>query len=268
MNYIGIKGHRGAGKKTIAYLLGNTINYLIEGKEDVSFDDAFNKWCDDIMSDENVIQDVSLTNVYFDSFGDTPKVLVGLLLGCDTSYLYDDYHKDHVVINLRDFSHKEYEEIPDDIKLYNSQELYVMFSKNTAPAVITKNTYTTLREFIMYFGREVMQRFFGVEVWIKSLKSNADLFTNIFNDDNAYRIYYDIKAPSETTYILNKNGVVVKVDRPGHKKKNSILNRSNDNRSDYQITIKDSIYNLKNDILVIAKNIIDKNNEKGNSERS
>ena len=33
MNYIGIRGHRGAGKKTIAYLLGETINYILLKKK-------------------------------------------------------------------------------------------------------------------------------------------------------------------------------------------------------------------------------------------
>ena len=33
MNYIGIRGHRGAGKQTIAYLLGETIDYILSKKK-------------------------------------------------------------------------------------------------------------------------------------------------------------------------------------------------------------------------------------------
>ena len=32
MKYIGVRGHRGAGKISISYLLGNTLEYLIKNK--------------------------------------------------------------------------------------------------------------------------------------------------------------------------------------------------------------------------------------------
>ena len=76
------------------------------------------------------------------------------------------------MINLRDFSWKTFDTIPTDINIYNSKEMYNIMSQVNNPITITKNTYMTLREFILYFGKEVMQRYFGLNVWVKSLKSS------------------------------------------------------------------------------------------------
>ena len=59
MKYIGIRGHRGAGKKSVTYLLGNTIEYLIMKEKNqnnikTSFDDAYNTWVQHIMDDESI----------------------------------------------------------------------------------------------------------------------------------------------------------------------------------------------------------------------
>ena len=70
----------------------------------------------------------------------------------------------------------------------------------------------------MYFGREVMQRFFGLNVWVKTLRSCDDRYPYNFNDNLYYKIFTDLKYPSEATYIKEKQGVIVKVNRPGHKK--------------------------------------------------
>ena len=106
MKYVGIRGHRGAGKTTISYLLGNTINYLVKHPEEELSDDLYRIWCDDIIKDEKIIHECGLDYVYFESFSDILKLWVKLLLGCPTDYMYDDYYKDHMIINLKDFSYK------------------------------------------------------------------------------------------------------------------------------------------------------------------
>ena len=263
MNYIGIRGHRGAGKSTIAYLLGNTINELLRQQKD-SYDEPISElyqtWCDEIVNNENIIHDVCLDKIYFESFSDTIKIMIKMFLGCPQEFLYSDYHKDHVVINLRDFTYKVYESIPENIKTYTSKELYECMSKVGNPITITKNVYITLREFILYFGREVMQRHFGMNVWVKSLKSSQELFTNIFNEEDCYKIYMDVKTPGEVTYIKNLGGVIIKVVRPGHKKPKGIDKLSQDNRFDYEVTIGENLYDTINQVINIAKDIITKYN--------
>ena len=59
MNYIGIRGHRGAGKNSISYLLGNTISFLLSKKNE-NFDESYKSWVDNIMEDESIINKCSL----------------------------------------------------------------------------------------------------------------------------------------------------------------------------------------------------------------
>ena len=261
MNYIGIRGHRGAGKKSISYLLGNTISYLLS-KDMNNFDESYNDWVSNIMYDESAINNANLPFVYFDAFSDSLKLFVELLVGVPHEYIYDDYYKDHVVINLRNFEYKIYEEIPEDLHLYTKEELYKSLPKESNPVAFTKNIFITLRDFILYFGMEVMQRYFGLNVWVKSLKANEDRFNSLFVGENDYKIYTDVKTPSEVTYILDKGGVIVDIRRPKNKKGSKGFDKlSKDGRIDYTIYVNGDLYSLKGQIFEIAKDIIDKNIE-------
>lgn len=261
MNYIGIRGHRGSGKQTVAYLLGQTIDWILSDNFKDTYENDFKRWCNNIIKDEDIINEVSLIKVYFDSFGDSPKTFVSLLLGMDPGTTNNDYYKDHTIINLKDFSYKVYDDIPDDIECLSAEELYKLFNAKKEPATILKDIYVTLREFVMYFGKEVMQRYFGLNVWVKTLRASEEWYQSTYNDKNYYKIYYDIKFPSEVTYIKDKNGVIVKVSRPGSKKKGKdrLLH---DDRYDYEVVIGDSLYDLKDTIYEIAEEII-KNNTYG-----
>lgn len=254
---IGIRGHRGAGKTTISYLIGNTINYLIKNKEILNdFNDLYRTWCDDIISDEKIIHECGLDYVYFDSFSDTLKLWVILLIGCPKDYLYDDYYKDHLVINMKDFSYKVYDNLPDNLLTHN--QLYELIPKDKNPSTITKNIYISLRDFILYFGMEVMQRYFGMNIWVKSLKNSSPFYNSIFDDDISYRIFTDVKTPGEITYIRNdKKGIIIKVSRPGHKKISKGLDRlGQDTRFDYEIVVGEELYDTKEQIIKIVKSII------------
>lgn len=258
MKYVGIRGHRGAGKTTISYLLGNSINYMIKHNQEPT-DELYRIWCDDIIKDEKIIHECGLDYVYFDSFSDTLKLWVKLLIGCPIDYMYDDYYKDHMIINLKDFSYKVYEELPN-MQLHNHNELYEIMPKDKAPTTITKNIYISLREFIMYFGVEVMQRFFGANVWVKSLKCSSEFYNSIFDEHDSFKIFGDVKTPAEVTYIKGLNGVVINVSRPGFKKKsNGIDKLSQDSRYDYEIVVDKDLHNTKEQIIEISKRLINEN---------
>lgn len=254
MKYIGIRGHRGAGKTTISYLLGNTLEYVLKNNQD-NFDELYRTWCDDIIKDERIIHSCGLDYVYFDSFSDTLKLWVRLLIGCPDEYMYDDYYKDHMIINMKDFSYKIYDDIPLDTLTH--AELYNIIPKDKAPTTITKNIYISLREFILYYGLEVMQRYFGANVWVKSMKNSSEFYTSIFNDDDSYRIFTDLKTPAEVTYIKNLQGIIIRVSRPGHKKNAKGLDKlGQDSRIDYDIEVGEDLYQTKNNILEIVKSLI------------
>lgn len=272
MNYIGIRGHRGAGKKTVAYLLGETLNYILQKKKgdkilnyEEEFKELFKNWCNSIKNNEEIIDNVDLEKVYFENFGDGPKTFVYMLLGCDSKYVYDDYCKDHMIINLKDFTWKFVDDLPEDYGI-KAEELYQLFSSKKEPAVILKDTYVTLREFIMYFGHEIMQRYFGLNVWVKSLINNDVKYPVTYNDTNFYKIFADAKFPSEITYIKNNGGLVVKVNRPKYKKKGKDMLK-HDDRYDYEVNIGDSLYDLSEPIWDIAIDIINKNIKNGKENK-
>lgn len=266
MNYIGIRGHRGAGKIAISYLIGNTLNYLEElslsNNSDNDFDSNdfdfhYQAWCDDVLNSEQIIYDCDLKHIYFESFSDSLKLFIILLIGCPRNYLYDDYYKDHMVINIRDFSYNVYDNIEEyNDKLLSREDVINILSKNKQPVTITQNMFMTLREFILYFGIDTMQRSLGLNVWVKSLQANEALFKNIFDNNKDYRIYFDVKTPSEVTYIKNKSGVIIKIDRPGNKKQSKGFDKlKHDDRIDYTINVKGNLYDLKDCILNISKEI-------------
>ena len=261
MKYIGIRGHRGAGKSTVAYLLSNTIQYLLDHGDEhpiEQFTKEFNEWCEAFRKDETCISRMELDRVIIEGFGDTPRMLLSMLTGIPYSDMWNDYKKDHLVINLRDFKTNVVGDIssfPD--KLWEAREYFITTTASTDPEVLKDDVYMTLRELILYFGIYVMQNAFGLNVWIKSLVANSSFFACLFPDDeNGYKIFQDIKARSEISYIKDKGGVIIKVSRPGHKKTGGMDLLKGDSRFDYEVNITGELEDLRDQILTIAKHII------------
>lgn len=271
MNYIGIRGHRGAGKNSISYLLGNTLEYINQvGDPELSgnlFEHDYNHWCDTLMKSENCINEISLTHVYFDSFSDSIKLFIKLILGCPDEYVYEDKYKDLIVINLKDLSYKPLSEFEKEPKLKTANEVYKLmpFNSDEKPTKLYNDHYMKLSEFIMYFGFEVMQRFFGKNIWVKIMQSNSSVYDGFFeemSDQIYYKIFSDIKAHAEETFIRNNNGVIVKIMRPGHKKGGSKLQDELMTDCDFSIIIDGDLYSIKDKIINLAKNINDKFKQK------
>lgn len=262
MHYIGVRGHRGAGKSSIAYLLAHTID-LMKSLENQSmteflkhYDYQYDLWCKQLVDDPTITDDYNGTKVYLESFSDPIKSQIHMLLGCPSEYLYQDEYKDNIVVNFRDFTCHPRSEFSDDV-LISASDLYNSIDKSIDPQPITKNVYMTLREFIMYFGLEVMQRFFGRNVWVKSLRASVVDYDNFFDIGNCYKIYMDLKTPAEATFIKQQNGLIVNVVRPGHTKGQSGLERlGRDDRIDFTVEVTGDLYSIKNQIINISKNII------------
>jgi hypothetical protein len=187
-----------------------------------------------------------------------------MLLGCPDEYLYDDSYKDTIVVNLRDLSCRNKNEV-GDVKLWSASELHDSIDHNSNPQTFQINLYMTLREFIMYFGLEVMQRYFGRNVWVKSLKATSDEWDRYLDNGDSYKIFMDLKTPAEATYIKQNNGIIVNVERPTNKKGKSGLERlGGDDRIDYNIVINGDLYSTKVDIVNLAQDIVTKfNNQNG-----
>ena len=220
MNYIGIRGHRGAGKASIAFLLGQTIEtmYRFPNLSDISFSEMYERWCKSLMKDvDEAYSETGNYRVYYESFSDNITVLVQLFLGCPDEYLTDDY-KDDIIVNIKDLSccHRE---SWTGSKLITANEMFAKIDTEAAPQNIVMNHYMTMREFILYFGMEIMQRFFGKNVWVNMVRSTSLSQDKWFDNDGvSFKIFRDLKTSAEAQFIKDLNGVIIKVVRPSNKK--------------------------------------------------
>jgi len=249
---VGIRGHRGAGKESVAFLLASTLEFIDESERleinkesdykkhfNIIYNDAVKKFVDD---KDKAFADADFKHVYLDAFGDAPKAMVQQLLGCDYKYIWEDYWKDHAVVDLNTFDIKEVDELPDG--LITVDDLIDGFGIGEM----------SIRDFILYFGINVMQKYFGRDVWVKSTAQNDKRNEEYFED--GIRIYTDIKAPTELTYLINKQAVIINVERRGYKKKGGLDLLKDDTRWDFNIQIKgNDLMSIKDDILKIAEYI-------------
>lgn len=247
MKYIGITGHRGSGKTSTGYLLGNTIDMLLKGysKEDIL--DKFPDWCDAIKQSKNAVYDCALTNVYFNTFGEMPKSFVAQLLSIDMSLLDSDTMKDNMFVNMNDF------------KLYTLDDSFTVIGtddilNNTSRR--WKDRYISLRDFTKCLSIDIMQKYFGADVWLKSLKVNDEKWSL---PNNSWTIFLDVKTKEETKYIEEKNGILVKTIRPSHKKSNSGIITTDQEDTNFIINTEGELIDLFDSIYDVSKEILEKN---------
>ena len=267
ITYIGIRGHRGSGKNTVAYLLANTIQYLLDKCEDDMFDLHWNIWCDRIIDNEqNALNNLDTYNVYLESFGFMPKMLVELITNIPHDYIESDYHKDHLFINVRTLDWKIVDDLKDkpmtvDLNAFRNH----MHTFRGDMSAYTREPFMSLRDFIVYFANTCMSAL-GQDIWVKSVRNNElrEDENDVYNIGPRFKIFKDIKAPSELTYIKEKNGIVIKVIRPGNMKKNQGVELlKDDDRWDFEIENTDirNDQNFRSKIVDIAKYVIE-NHEK------
>jgi hypothetical protein len=261
MIYVGVRGHRGSGKKSFAALLANTLDILFSKSENKreDFDEKYGGWVDQIMKTPDKIPSdlLSTKYTYIDAFGDVPKEFVRMLIGTSQDEMDNQYLKDNMFVNLRTFGRKPKELMTDEElgNIYDIAQVYNKFWKRDEIEVIKDDIWLSLRNFIIYFGQTIMQTYFGANVWLKSIKANED---EDFYNDVKCRIYSDVKTPSELTYIENKNGIIIKLNRPGNHKKNTDLydlELANDNRYDYSVDVNGDLMSVKEDIWRIGNEL-------------
>lgn len=259
--YIGIRGHRGSGKISIAYLLANTIEYLIDFKEfGEDFDELYKHWCDDLMKDEQeAVYNIDAPHVYLESFGDLPKMLTEMLTSIPHEYIYSDYYKDHIFIDIKTMDYIEMSD--EDIKKFNtpiwkSRELIDYVDEYGFGEF--DSYWISLREFILYYAK-ITSKYLGNDIWVKLLRMNEkhdremqDKY-NVFGRSEKYKIFVDLKAPTEVSYVKENNGFIIKINRPNHIKSSGFNKLEDDNRFDYNLNINGSLYDLKEDIMELSK---------------
>jgi hypothetical protein len=129
VKYIGIRGHRGSGKISISYLIANALEYLIDFKEfGDDFDGLYKGWCDNLMNDEqDAVYNIDTPHVYLESFGDLPKMLTEMLTSIPHEYIYSDYYKDHIFIDVKTMDYIEMSDKESAVTTDRSVLSYIRF---------------------------------------------------------------------------------------------------------------------------------------------
>ena len=247
--YIGVRGHRGAGKPTVSFLLAGTIEWYIEKRSfDEEFEEFYQSLIDDIKNNpDDFICSRQFDYVYLESFSDTQRVMCSMLLGIDIDNFYSEYSKDHLKVHLSDLAVSEVCD-DDEGQLVTAEDLLVR-----EPA---EDDCMSLREFCSYYSLG-MQKLMGSEIWLHSLEKSE---TNGCEYGTPFKIFYDVKLPSEVSYIVERDGYIVKVLRPKHKKGSTSLSSKldNDNRVDFEVLIDgEDMLSCKEDLKEITQVIVD-----------
>lgn len=249
MKYIGITGHRGSGKTSIAYLLGNILDCLKCGCSRESIKLYYVDMCSKIKNNQNAIYDCALDYIYFDEFGEMPKSFVAQLLSIDMSVLDNDTMKDNMYVNLLDFRLYSLE---DNFTIVDSDWLL----KNRAVKYTGEEpVYMQLREFVKCFSIDIMQKYFGSNVWLKVLKVNDSKWNE---PEGGWRIFSDIKTIDEIDYIKEKNGVLICTRRPSKRKSKKGITNIEECNPDYVINTEGELIDLFDNIYEIAISIYEK----------
>jgi hypothetical protein len=246
MKYIGITGHRGSGKTSIAYLLGNLLENLRLNLSKEQCQTQYNRCCKLIQENNHIIYDCGHNYVYFDEFGETPKYMVATLLGIDMSVLDNDILKDTMYVNLKDFKLYTYNE---SFKVITTTDIIENSSKRW------KDAYISLGEFARCFSVDIMQRYLGNNVWVKMINLSKEKFGEL---EDGWRIYADVKFDFEVQYIKDNNGFMIGTKRPSNKKKNTRISNTIEASMDYTINTEGELESLFEPIYSIAKDIYEK----------
>lgn len=259
--YIGIRGHRGAGKQTVAYLLGTCIDYYIQHKSFDGFDDVYKQAVDRVHQDENFLPEADFRRVQFVGFADNPKIMLAQLIGVPTEWMWNDWMKDSVFVDMKSF---EIHRCKDKLEMYHWKGRSVTAAElaDKENKDFDSKVWISLRELIIYFGKYTMQHMFGQNVWIKSLNANQGDMEKFYADNKTvYRIFVDCKFKSEITYIYNNNGTVIDLSRPECVKDNSEISDEleGDDRFDLRIELEpDNLEGLQHVLEELTLGIINK----------
>lgn len=240
---IGITGHRGSGKTSIGYLLGNILNSLRRHHTKEEIFEDYKTWCATIKQNNNAMYDCCLDYIYFDEFGEMPKSFVAQLLAIDISVLDNDTLKDTMYVNMGNFKLYAYDE---SMKIINADGIL------SKPAKKWKDTYISLREFVKVFSIDIMQRFFGSDVWLKSRRVNEERWNHFID---GWKLFTDVKTKEEINYIKDNNGIIIRTIRPSNRKKNEGITNTQNSDSDFIINTEGQLIDLFDKIYEIGEKI-------------
>ncbi len=250
--YIGISGHKGAGRSTFTFLLAKTlermitdicrVKYTFEELEDKKDIYIYNYMANDIQiiyDNNDFMTYASSSDVYITEFADVMRFCLSMLLGVDFSYLKDESIRDKLYINIKTLSireHIQHEPLNiNDIKDINFEKRY--FKKND------DECWVRLRDFYIYFGENMFKRHLGKDIWCR-LANREEEGELRRMDAYLFRIYKDVKTIDEQKYIKDRGGVIINLTRKTNPGKG--YRDVDDDLNDININIDEGIENMCN----------------------
>jgi len=186
---IGVYAAPGTGRKTAAWLLAKTIEEIKHRTPFDKYEILYKCWCELVIRDAK--EAYSTTHCTLDSFGG--HILDQLRLFCpvlDGLNLKDEHQINNYYINLSTWAVTNDKFDNNVVPLTNALR-YIHDHDEFPP-----EWALTVADFIMYFAKHVMKRYFGEDVWLKVAK-----FSNQIMASEDYRIYYDVKTQAELNYL-------------------------------------------------------------------
>lgn len=186
--------------------------------------------------------------VYYDSFQDGLLTLISNLTGISYLDLRNKEYKDTTYIDLSDFSVCKDKDFKKEYNLFCAKMFpeYIEYHNG----IIPQYSYMSIREFILYFGHEVMKKFFGSNIWTKIIDTSFDPTDY---EQRSWKIYEDVKTQAEYDFIRKYGGVIINVDRTTVQTKTSVLDANHkDWVIDYNIIIDSDLKNMYNPIVEVA----------------
>jgi hypothetical protein len=218
---IGISGYAGSGKDTV----GKIVQYLMGGKQDpfaFSIEDAINKpeeydWVLDDSSDWEIRK-----------FADKLKDIAAHLLGVEPEDFEDPEFKKSVLPSM----------------------WWTTCDEGLQPM--------TVREFLQKLGTDAMRNGLHTNVWVNALMADyectpADRAPGGWDCDNW--IITDTRFPNEAKAIKEREGIIIRIDRPGFKPVNAHPSETSLDKwdFDYRIANVSDLFSLKATVQNILK---------------
>lgn len=135
------------------------------------------------------------------AFADPLKKMLSDLLSISLDKFYNRDFKEGCIINIPTLESSWLGWI--DRKTLSDSKFNKMV-KQLDPSLTEANL--TLRQLLQYFGTEIMQKYFGKQVWV-----NATL-----RDRSEYKIISDLRFIEEYNAIKEHKGIIIYIDRPGY----------------------------------------------------